>query len=439
MTDLLLMSEIKGYVRNPSYYFDTSTSLSNRTSTSFNDRTAHLDLLLMVQGWRRYSWEKMAGIEDVELEYLPEQGIEIHGRVVDTEIGLNFRRRQIPKSNVDVSLMLHKRADEDISPVSFIDTFVTDKEGRFFFVADVPGKWDMVLNTSEKGRHKNYQILLDRLFSPEPRRYSYAELQINIAENQDNEEEEANLFENDFDSFFTAYQDSLAKLGIDEKTHLLQEVTVTAGRNDIRRVRSTSVAYYDVPSELEKIYDKGIFVHNKNLGELLVNVNENFHFDIRGLTYKTQPVHTVINYNYGVNNQSYFNSSIKSIYISEDKSVIAASINPSFGPQRAEMALQIGCAVFIETYPEGKYPVVGERGTRKTWLDGYSAVKEFYSPDYTALPPVPDYRRTLYWNPSVTTDEDGKARIQFYNNSRSTNFKISAETVTNEGMIGVLQ
>jgi len=78
------------------------------------------------------------------------------------------------------------------------------------------------------------------------------------------------------------------------------------------------------------------------------------------------------------------------------------------------------------------------RGIRKTWLEGYSAAREFYTPNYSAQPSLqPDYRRTLYWNPSVTPDENDIARIEFYNNSRSTSFSISAETVSPLGMIGV--
>jgi len=48
----------------------------------------------------------------------------------------------------------------------------------------------------------------------------------------------------------------------------------------------------------------------------------------------------------------------------------------------------------VETYPEGQIPVDGAKGVRKTWLEGYSPVRDFYSPDYSALPPEPDYRRT---------------------------------------------
>jgi len=72
-------------------------------------------------------------------------------------------------------------------------------------------------------------------------------------------------------------------------------------------------------------------------------------------------------------------------------------------------------------------------------LDGYSQVKEFYSPNYSILPPEEDYRRTLYWNPAVKTDKDGKVLIQFYNNSSCKSFSISAEAITPQGAMGVLK
>jgi hypothetical protein len=127
-------------------------------------------------------------------------------------------------------------------------------------------------------------------------------------------------------------------------------------------------------------------------------------------------------------------SAIKSIYINENIGVIAQYIND---PYALQIAMRLGGVVFIETYPEDQIPAEGGKGVRKTWLEGYSAVKEFYSPNYSEIPPEPDYRRTLYWNPMVATDENGKAKVNFYNNSTCTKFSISAETVTQNGMIGV--
>jgi uncharacterized protein YfaS (alpha-2-macroglobulin family) len=49
------------------------------------------------------------------------------------------------------------------------------------------------------------------------------------------------------------------------------------------------------------------------------------------------------------------------------------------------------------------------------------------------MPKVKDYRKTLYWNPNVTTDKDGKATIEFYNNSVASELNISAEGITKDG------
>jgi hypothetical protein len=102
------------------------------------------------------------------------------------------------------------------------------------------------------------------------------------------------------------------------------------------------------------------------------------------------------------------------------------------------LADQFGCVIFIETYQKRMVPVDADKGLRKTWFEGYSHVKEFYSPDYSSEPiDSEDYRRTLYWNPMVATGENGVAKLKFYNSSNCKRFSVSAETVTAEGAIGV--
>jgi hypothetical protein len=68
-------------------------------------------------------------------------------------------------------------------------------------------------------------------------------------------------------------------------------------------------------------------------------------------------------------------------------------------------------------------------------IQGFSRPAEFNNPDYSrqALPDVKDYRKTLYWNPDVTTDSEGRASIDFYNNSVAPVFNISVEGITKDG------
>lgn len=50
LTEMLLCSQIRGFVEQPHYYFEEDDEQHRR----------HLDLLLMVQGWRRHNWITMA-------------------------------------------------------------------------------------------------------------------------------------------------------------------------------------------------------------------------------------------------------------------------------------------------------------------------------------------------------------------------------------------
>ena len=48
---MLLSSEVKGYIEDVGYYFESDDSVHRRAS----------DLLMLVQGWRRYDWEELSG------------------------------------------------------------------------------------------------------------------------------------------------------------------------------------------------------------------------------------------------------------------------------------------------------------------------------------------------------------------------------------------
>ena len=69
LTDLLLSSELKGFVANPDYYFEADD----------NSHRQALDLLMMVQGWRRYDFNEITSNEP--LRYKPEKSMTVEGSV----------------------------------------------------------------------------------------------------------------------------------------------------------------------------------------------------------------------------------------------------------------------------------------------------------------------------------------------------------------------
>lgn len=86
----------------------------------------------------------------------------------------------------------------------------------------------------------------------------------------------------------------------------------------------------------------------------------------------------------------------------------------------------------VSTYPNDSTHII--RGREYTF-QGFTRPVEYYNPDYShaSLPEIHDYRRTLYWNPNVTTDRYGQASIEFYNNSVCTLLDVSAEGISKYG------
>lgn len=66
-------------------------------------------------------------------------------------------------------------------------------------------------------------------------------------------------------------------------------------------------------------------------------------------------------------------------------------------------------------------------------------VKTFFSPEYSSSDlknsNIPDFRNTLYWNPSVKTDSDGKFRIEFWTSDFVSDYEINVQGITSEGVI----
>ena len=64
-------------------------------------------------------------------------------------------------------------------------------------------------------------------------------------------------------------------------------------------------------------------------------------------------------------------------------------------------------------------------------------VRSFISPDYSSAElknsRIPDYRNTLYWNPAVKPDKNGKAKIEFWSSDNKSVYVINIQGITEEG------
>ena len=68
---------------------------------------------------------------------------------------------------------------------------------------------------------------------------------------------------------------------------------------------------------------------------------------------------------------------------------------------------------------------------------GYQTPSEFYALAYATEKArrsmVPDYRTTLYWNPCIRTDADGRAAFGFRTSDAPADFRIDIEGLTPDG------
>ena len=81
--------------------------------------------------------------------------------------------------------------------------------------------------------------------------------------------------------------------------------------------------------------------------------------------------------------------------------------------------------------PSGAFHIVS--------YQGYSIIKEFYSPDYSISKIINnehDNRATLLWQPNTyINDVNAKIPIRFYNNDHTAAYKVVIEGITNDGKL----
>jgi hypothetical protein len=307
------------------------------------------------------------------------------------------------------------------------------------------------------GKRKTYLVGIDRQFSPVPR-------YITPLEAARKEIDRPNLFVRPLDWV----EDDTVYVPLSKREHVLRNVTVRAKRryftNDDWQYKDESFGqqfatlYYDVDRELDAIRDRGekdpttfeflckrnplfndpeakfvpttYILPDETKGNIEELVKLNGDFDWNGhIAYDHRPILWIIDNGFthlhnayssegGFHGNEFFPldlTEIKSIYIQPDN------------PRDVDRNVQ------IYLYLHKKYTTESDKGLRKTYFEGYNTPETFQMEDYSKIPPMEDFRRTLYWQPDVRTDSEGKAKVEFYNNSSCREMFISVEGMTPDG------
>lgn len=432
LTDFLLSSDLKGYIENPAFYFE-------------KDDKAHqqaLDLLMLTQGWSRYTWKKMSGNEPFTISHPIEKGLYIEGSVKSLV-------RKKPKANVDVLMFLMGDSTSQHGKV------ITDSLGKFnFSLTDFYGRQKLSIQTKENDKRKDNNVILDRVFSPPFKSYSFNELQ--IPNNEYYKKLSANILEKKDSIDSEDALDNLMRLeSNEEKIRLLNEVLVRERRKQTLEdegMRDASIVY-DVEKTMDDLID-GNKDEPYDILDFIEKINPYFSFDtgteqrtVKG-TYKGKNVIFCLD-NWvlfsGLDSTdkkpmsdyeqltTYSLSDIKSITINEEEGTSLKLATELSGSLKGNEVV-----IYVYTKKDKKYNT-DIKGIRQTKFQGYSYVKEFYNIPYDILTiDKSDHRRTLYWNPNLKSDTNGKANITFFNNASCKIINVNAETVTQNGIIGTI-
>ena len=393
LTDLLLSSDVKGYIQDPMQYF-TDDSRTTRTK---------LDLLMMVQGWRRYSWQQMAGVKPIKIKHFAEEGLTLWGKV-QTLV------RNKPRANADILFWM--KNDELQGEVH--GSGHTDGQGNFYCIlpdsVDITGKWSLTLSVSDDGKQKNSQILINRHFSPEKRSYTFFDTYVN-------------------DSIDAATDEAQNGNKMAE-TQILQEVEVKKYR--IREIMHPDMVF-DAEEDINRILDQGgnipstvqeyaeykyPVLENSNPSTLILYVISCQKKDVPKFRHIPAAEMDITNVK---DLQLYTRNGVEVLKHLSYCNPGADSLITSVMNANNRYFIVVA-QLYDEVYNDTR------KGVRQTYYEGYSPVKECYNLKSSdeALGSL-NYRRTLYWNPDVKTDAEGKANIRLYNNGTCRKMEISAE------------
>jgi hypothetical protein len=407
-TWMLLSSDVRGYIHNVDYYFEADDKKHRRDA----------DLLMLTQGWRRYDWRLMSERYTFRKAQPIEDQFYLNGKLRE------YRKRN-PVSNVKLYVSLYNKQGQ-----SLLGNAVTDSLGNYAFkMPFVDGEWKMFIYTTrdmKKGeKRKTYYVGIDRQFSPSPRYLTPLETEILHP-----------LKPNAFvRNPFAELEEEDEFIPITEKNHVLNNVTVKAKRryftNDDWRWKNEAYGkqyaslYYNADRELDNILDRGEPVPTIVgfiMGKLKTELDE--------YGYKTRDMDRQIYYIYD-NDEGRGVGSLdeaKSIYI-----VFNEQMSPSLG--RWDIIQHPKHNIYVYIYSHRIFSSESNKGLRRTYFQGFNQASTFKTEDYNVIPPMADFRRTIWWQPDITTDAQGKAKVEFFNNSTCEEMYISVEGMTSDGKI----
>ena len=444
---MLLTSDLKGEVEDPSYYFKPDSSA---------ERKHDLDNLLLTQGWVGYNWEQVIN-RNTKPGYPAEIDFKISGRVN------NFFNKPVKNAHV---VLLSKK------PELFKDT-TTDDQGRFTFlnIAPLDTPAYVLQARNKRGNSFNVNIEMDA-FKPTVFANSYFNRGINISTN---------------DSTLLRYLNNNAnRLKNMDNTgvagHLLQQVNIKAkkiikGSKNLNGPGGADIVLDQ--AELEQVGKKTYlellqeWVPGFRIASLmLIGQSTRASGDLGKMFFLSDTTGgVVIPMNIGSKRWCFVKDRAIKFFVDGTSVMEAYSGGPHNGAELMMNYLETSTAEDVKgievmtttgntaNYFRGKYsrynasdfaiveittrsghgPVVDNTIGRYLYKPlPFSIPAAFYRPKYSIKDKIAntDLRSTIHWEPNLVTDSAGVAHVSFYASDSNAGYTVILQGSDMNGNVG---
>lgn len=398
LSQLLLSSDLKGYIEKPNYYF-----LHHDAKTQ-----ADLDVLMLTQGYRRFEWKQILSGETPPVIYQPERTLQISGRV-HTHNGK-------PVARGKVTLFT------SMGGPFIIDT-LTDEQGRFAF-KDLIFKDSVkfVIQARTDKNKKDVEIDLDNVARQiVTANRNAADVEINVSSRilpylQSSKE----------------YYNQQLRAGVGNHNILLKEVVITEKKKKLENSSNLNGAGNADQVIGHEVFDNmgcpdiATCLQGRLLGVIFRN----------GVPYSTRgggPMQIILD---GIYVDSDMFRDINPYDIASIEVLRSGTYTAIYGSRGGS-----GVIVINTKRGNGDYSAVHvyTPGVITYSPKGYYNARVFYSPQYddpkvnTALA---DARTTIYWKPNIVTGKDGRSTIEYFNAGSKGTYRVVVEGIDTEGHIG---
>lgn len=400
LTGLLLNSDVKGYIERPNYYFTPGDA----------KKAADLDVLLLTQGYRNYSYTDIIQDKKPTINFLPEQGIEFSG-ILRMSNGIPVRKGALLLTIPDKRINMEGTTDP-VGNFKFSNLVFTDSSK-----VTITAKYNV--------NYKNMTLSLNGAPTPSvSRNFSAADEILNI------------------DSTLTTYLDNSKKQY--SYLHTLKEVTVKGAA-----VPKVSHKDYPALTGLSQMADHEISGDRLTGCSLIISCLQTM---AMGTTFIDNNFYVTRDYNQGkkipmgifingmmmdvnqLNTIDANNIESVEVFLRDELGLVNRNNNINgvivINQKKAPKGTKISKSELMDMLP--KYYEL-------TFTpQGYSKARQFYMPKYDVPANLNrnDLRTTIYWNPQVITDNTGSASFDFFNADGKGQYKVVVEGIDANGNIG---